>query len=154
MKCEICHENDARTAIHVMVDGREKELYVCRECAERESEKGRRRQNRHRSDRPAFDGWDESDLPFPFDEDAEDNESRHDNRHWTLVEDIAPCPECGTTAEDIDHTSQLGCPYCYTAFKDLLSRNVRIGGAFAGKIPRRRGGASDKSASASDSRGK
>ena len=34
MKCEICHENDAKVAVHRMVDGTEKELYVCQKCAE------------------------------------------------------------------------------------------------------------------------
>jgi len=36
MKCELCHENDAETAIPTMRDGAEDELYVCKACAKRE----------------------------------------------------------------------------------------------------------------------
>ena len=34
MKCEICHERDAEEAVHRVVDGVDKELYVCHQCAE------------------------------------------------------------------------------------------------------------------------
>ena len=36
MKCEICHNHDAQTAVNVEADGELKELYVCNECARRE----------------------------------------------------------------------------------------------------------------------
>ena len=36
MKCELCHQKDAETAIQLARDGGEsEELYVCRECANR-----------------------------------------------------------------------------------------------------------------------
>jgi hypothetical protein len=35
MKCEICHRNDAETALVREKDGEEEELYVCRDCANR-----------------------------------------------------------------------------------------------------------------------
>lgn len=135
MKCEICHKNDAKTAIHVTAGGRDRELYVCRDCAE--AEKSRRRQTpRRRFGR----------LPFADDEDEDDSDvigrngedgEKQTRRHWTLAEDAEPCPDCGTTLEDIDRSGLLGCPYCYTAFKEYLSRHVRMRGTFAGKIPGR-----------------
>lgn len=33
MKCELCHKNDAQTAVRVTKDGEEEELYVCEACA-------------------------------------------------------------------------------------------------------------------------
>jgi len=36
MKCELCHQNKAETAITVTREGHEDELYVCRECARHE----------------------------------------------------------------------------------------------------------------------
>ena len=33
MKCELCHERDAETAIQQERDGVEEELYVCQACA-------------------------------------------------------------------------------------------------------------------------
>jgi hypothetical protein len=45
MKCEMCHKNDAETAITVKRDGREDELYVCQECAK--GERVRRQKKSH-----------------------------------------------------------------------------------------------------------
>ena len=33
MKCEICHNADAEVAIHRTIDGEDRELYVCKNCA-------------------------------------------------------------------------------------------------------------------------
>ena len=139
MKCELCHKNDAKVAIHVTTGGKDREFYVCRDCAEKE--KSRKRPPKRRFGR----------LPFDEDEDddaisrrlweavaginEDEGEEKRAHRHWTLAEDVEPCPDCGTTIEDIDHSGLLGCPYCYTAFKEMLSRNVRMRGTFGGKIP-------------------
>lgn len=47
MKCEICHKNEAQTAIPSVVDGVDDELYVCMECAK--SEKIRRQKKSQRT---------------------------------------------------------------------------------------------------------
>lgn len=46
MKCEICHENTAETAIGTDGDG--EELYVCKACAKREQMRRRKRRERTR----------------------------------------------------------------------------------------------------------
>jgi len=48
MKCELCHQKDAETAIHVEKDGEEDELYVCRECAKRERVRRQKKSQRTR----------------------------------------------------------------------------------------------------------
>jgi len=48
MKCELCHENTAETAIHVIKDGAEEELYVCKECANRERVRRQKKSQRTR----------------------------------------------------------------------------------------------------------
>ena len=49
MKCEICHQNDAETALVREKDGgEEEELYVCNECAKRERLKRQKRSQRTR----------------------------------------------------------------------------------------------------------
>lgn len=50
MKCELCHQNDAETAISLPGEGEELELYVCRECARKERVK---RQNKSQRTRKA-----------------------------------------------------------------------------------------------------
>jgi protein arginine kinase activator len=34
---------------------------------------------------------------------------------------VKTCPTCGTTIQDIANTSRIGCPDCYTHFKDELT---------------------------------
>ena len=147
MKCEMCHRNDAKVAIHLSTGGKERELYVCRDCADKE--KGRRHQPRHKFGQSSLDDEDEdSDVldrgryrsRWFSDGDDGDGEAAAGHRHWTLSEDVAPCPDCGTTVEDIEHSGLLGCPYCYTAFRDVLERNVRMRGTFGGKQPNGRAG--------------
>ena len=48
MKCEICHQSDAATAIVVHKDGEEQELYVCRECANKERVRRQKKSQRTR----------------------------------------------------------------------------------------------------------
>ena len=43
MKCELCHNADAETAIVRVEHGEEEELYVCRACAKAEKLKRSRR---------------------------------------------------------------------------------------------------------------
>ena len=48
MKCEICHQKDAETAIPVEKDGVEDELYVCRDCANQERVRRQKKSQRTR----------------------------------------------------------------------------------------------------------
>ena len=48
MKCELCHQKDAETAIQLEKDGEEQELYVCRECANRERVRRQKKSQRTR----------------------------------------------------------------------------------------------------------
>jgi len=48
MKCELCHQKDAETAITLVQDGEEQELYVCKECARRERVRRQKKSQRTR----------------------------------------------------------------------------------------------------------
>lgn len=48
MKCELCHQRDAATAILLPVNGEEQELYVCRECAHQERVRRQKKSQRTR----------------------------------------------------------------------------------------------------------
>ena len=48
MKCELCHQKDAETAIQIEKDGEEQELYVCHECANRERVRRQKKSQRTR----------------------------------------------------------------------------------------------------------
>lgn len=65
MKCEICHENNAETAIGADGDG--EELYVCRACAEKEQKRRRKRRERTRKAQEAsVQGGAPGDRPPPM----------------------------------------------------------------------------------------
>jgi len=48
MKCELCHNKDAETAIVLEKDGTDEELYVCRECANKERLRRKKKSQRTR----------------------------------------------------------------------------------------------------------
>lgn len=48
MKCEICNERNAETAITVKKDGADEELYVCRDCARKERVRRQKKSQRTR----------------------------------------------------------------------------------------------------------
>ena len=48
MKCELCHQADAETAITRVKDGEEEELYVCKACAQAEKRAKQKRSQRTR----------------------------------------------------------------------------------------------------------
>lgn len=148
MKCEICHKNDAKKAIRLTEGGKEKELYVCRECADKQAklQSGRNGGHRRFGQAPDIDEPDDSfdffnDLPFPLPGGPSDSDMPDDGNAHTLAANIPPCPNCGTTAEDISGSGLVGCPQCYVHFKESLKQTVGLHGSFGGKVPNRRGGA-------------
>ena len=48
MKCELCHQRDAETALQVERDGAEEELYVCHACAKQERLRRQKKSQRTR----------------------------------------------------------------------------------------------------------
>ena len=50
MKCELCQKNDAETAVTTTKGGVEDELYVCKECAEKERARRQKKSLRSRRD--------------------------------------------------------------------------------------------------------
>ena len=155
MKCEICHKNDAKKAIRLTEGGKEKELYVCKECADKQAKRQSGRNGGSRRSGwlpdiddqfdPFLDGFGDDDLPFP--REPPDFREMDRPRHRTLADDTPPCPNCGTTAEDILNTGLVGCPQCYVNFKESLKQMVGLHGSFGGKVPNRRGDASGSKAS-------
>lgn len=157
MKCEICHKNDAKKAIRLTEGGKEKELYVCGECADRHARRqsgrngGGSRRFGHVPDIDELYGPFDDDpfgvegLPFP--EEQSELFGEGEPSHRTLADDTPPCPNCGTTMEDVANTGLVGCPQCYVNFKESLKQTVGLHGSFGGKVPNRRGDASGSKAS-------
>lgn len=140
MKCEICHNGDAKVAIHKTVDGVDKELYVCQKCADEAA--GAKKED----SKSGFKGMKHIELPDPteflsgllkqlFDGSME-TASILDNP--TSQKFGSPCPTCGMTPADYKRTSRLGCPDCYKHFADTLApviRDMQPGASHVGKVP-------------------
>ncbi len=132
MKCELCHQADAETAIQKTVDGSVRELFVCSGCA--------RRQQTPAPDEPPGDSSDDAPaqvtaeimIELLFGTEVKTGGRRSGER--------PPCPGCGLTGEEFRKHSRLGCSACYDHFtQDLapLLRDMHSGEHHVGKVPRR-----------------
>ena len=109
MKCEICHEADAETVLHLKKDGQDRELYVCKKCAAAA---------RHPKGSVSVIGPDGK--PPQFVEDffkaalglvdglGHLEEERKNGKR--------ACPLCHATWETLEQRGTLGCPRCWKTF--------------------------------------
>ena len=127
MKCEICHKNDAQTVLHRKENGVDRELYVCSECAARES---RPRRPAPRGARPrgkpdvsvTISG--PGDKPPPFIEALLSATADIVNQIAEEEEENLVCKTCGTKWSDVEETGLLGCPDCWGTFVGKLSARL------------------------------
>lgn len=115
MNCEICHKSDANVHYKQVVDGVVRELFICRECAERDGVCMKT---------PAgifdmlFDGFNDDSVPENVTE--------------------MRCPVCHMRESDLKQESRVGCANCYNVFKDRLGgmiASMHTGTLHRGKIP-------------------
>jgi len=145
MKCEICHNADAKAVIHrKKKDGSDEELYVCKECAAAESAKGRQKSDRDH-ETVVLNSGDEK--PPPFVEDllkatlgfVKGIAEAHDKAEGKL-KDV--CPSCGKKRDEFQADGRLGCPDCWNSFaadiRDRLAPHqygVKHTGGMPGSAP-------------------
>jgi len=114
MKCEICKQQNAEVAIKQTVDGAERELFVCSQCAQRTA------------------GTLVSSLVELLLGAAIDLELQ--------VRDDRVCPGCGLPSAEFRKRARVGCARCYETFeRDLapMLRDMHEGDHHIGKIPER-----------------
>ena len=112
MKCEMCHKVEAETVVHKTIAGEIRELFVCQECARRES----RRDVPHP---PTPHGGGAGEIPsVPLMGMILDAAFEIVGRSISLKEPA--CPVCGISREEYRKRSRLGCPSCYEAFAKEL----------------------------------
>lgn len=138
MKCEICGQHDAKVAVNRIVDGVQKELYVCEECAGKNTAGG------------ANDGAGEDAVTPP--EGLSLPKEMLDGiikgifeagmavanalENPTGGEYSSPCPTCGITAEEFHRSTRLGCPDCYRHFSlTPIIKGMHPGLSHVGKTP-------------------
>ena len=116
MKCELCHEAEAETALHLKKDGQDRELYVCKKCAAAAHQKKGGKGDKGKS--VSVIGPDGK--PPQFVEDFFkaalglvdglghlEEERRNGKRVFPL---------CHATWETLEQRGTLGCPRCWKTF--------------------------------------
>jgi protein arginine kinase activator len=115
MKCEMCQQQQAEVAIkQAATNGEERELYVCRGCAQRSAGK-------------MVASLVEMLLGAAIDLQLPEND--------TLV-----CPSCGLTRSEFRKRGRAGCARCYRTFARELApmlRDLHSGDHHVGKVPAR-----------------
>ena len=116
MKCELCHEADAETVLHLKKDGQDRELYVCKKCAAAAHQKKGGKGNKGKS--VSVIGPDGKPPQFVEDffkaavglvDGLGHLEEERKNGKRT-------CPLCHATWETLEQRGTLGCPRCWKTF--------------------------------------
>lgn len=124
MLCERCKKNNATVFYRESINGKERSLSLCEECAEKARKNG------------------ELETEFPVDGFFTKPLMGVDKLFGSLfgfpqlvgqtTSDGKKCPLCGATFRDLMAEGKAGCPECYKTFSDELSSTIsRIHGATA-----------------------
>ena len=118
MKCELCHKDEAKVAITLTVDGKPKELYVCKACADKnKAPPPNKKKSGARHPEISVMGKSAEDLPQPLVDglvkatidfmkgvaEVEENERR-------------VCPACHANWDQIKTSGRIPCPSCWRTF--------------------------------------
>lgn len=142
MICQICKKNEASIHYKTNINGKQTEMYLCRECAEKNGI-GKKVSFEPIDVIDGFLGKGTDDI-FGGLFAGMMNDSPSKNLNEPKV-----CPVCGMRFSDFLHGGKIGCAECYDIFSQPLSSTVKRihGGAeHCGKIP------SEKAAVISDKR--
>ncbi len=101
MLCANCKKNEATTYIKQTINGVTNEYHLCSECAQKLGMAG-------------FDPFDVSDLWSSLFEDR-----------MPAVAHLLTCDSCKSTFDQIAKRGKLGCPECYTTFREQLMPSIR-----------------------------
>ena len=120
MVCDFCHENDAVIFIEQVSGGKKRKISVCKSCAEERGLSGDPRSIEKGLANIVKEILSQEQKQKQMDEKA--------------------CPVCGLSLGKIMRNSMIGCPECYSVFKNeilsLMEKN-NIKGTYTGSMPHR-----------------
>ena len=123
MLCQKCQKKEANYLMSQNIDGVEKRVALCSDCAKEE-------------------GYDQM-AGSLFHDFGEDFFSFGGFQPFgSLISHAAKmlsCPTCGFTQQDVQQLGRVGCADCYDTFQDLLDpaiRRVQRGRVHQGKVPK------------------
>lgn len=142
MLCERCGKNPATVHYTQVINGVKYEVNICSECAK---EIGAAMGN-------SFQGMMQGFMPIFFNTGMFTEPFGLGNflsgfMDWGLPTELdekdLKCDTCGMTYSQFKKTGFLGCPQCYSTFRDRLNpliKRIHGSNAHVGKVPRRTGG--------------
>lgn len=114
--CEKCRKHPATVYYKENVNGKEKEMHLCRDCAQKEGVG-------QWLEQPMFSG----NVFAPF-------SLFSDTVFGALPKrQSAVCPTCHTSAENIRESGKFGCPSCYDVFRDFFDFTPFVGAGYAAR---------------------
>jgi protein arginine kinase activator len=138
MECTFCKSKEATCHLTKIVDGKVIEVHVCASCIPEINQ----------DNLVDFDIWDavsklaqSNGMPDPS-EVVEPEAAEEISAKSFLIEEgeeEGPCPACGFSGDQLRKIGRLGCPECYSHFKDMLSdvlADCQKSGHHTGKVPK------------------
>lgn len=99
MQCEICHEQPATIHIHEQLNGTQRVIHICEDCARKKT--------------------DDIGLSIAG---MICNAKEHLNTGTPPV--VTVCPSCGWTLDRFRSAGRLGCATCWNTFRDVLDEGI------------------------------
>lgn len=124
MKCELCHEADAETVLHLKKDGQVRELYVCKKCAAAakhpKGDKGKSVSVIGPDGKPPqfVEEFFKAALGLVDGLGHLEEERKNGKR---------VCPLCHATWETLEQRGTLGCPRCWKTFAAEIRKHFLRG---------------------------
>lgn len=120
MICQNCKMNQATVFVHRIINGQEKELHLCENCA------------KHFDIQLSFD-----ELFQGFLDGFLSGSQRQSFGQENLIQKRV-CKKCGFSYDDFKNNGKLGCDECYKIFRDdllLVLKNIQGNVKHVGKVP-------------------
>lgn len=119
MKCDVCHANSATVHLTEIINNKVTKLHLCENCAKAKSQE-------------MEEHFGLADLLSGLADLAPVVEKRE------VAGTAIKCQTCGFTFQNFRKLGRLGCPQCYTTFKNQLSpllRKIHGSDSHIGKMP-------------------
>lgn len=124
MKCELCHNGDAETVLHLKIDGKERELYVCKKCAAAAKHPKGGKRGSGKSVTVIGQGGNAPPFVEEFFKAAMGLVDGLGHLEEERKNGVKTCPACHATWDDLDKRGRLGCPACWKTFASEIRKKL------------------------------
>lgn len=113
MICEKCKKKEATVFYEETINGTKRSYSLCSDCAAEMEKQGELSPGYGAFSLPSFGGFHDALFGGLFGLSAGKPQQKK------------TCPQCGATMDDLRANGKVGCPECYTAFREELDSTIR-----------------------------